>query len=276
MVVRPMHLKPIMQCSRELAFQPRAAWPDVLPALAWRGHLLTAFARRQGEALDLGAISLVDALKSAYSDLTLGEMARFLSALQVSQPEAFGEFREPLLAAYGLRSSERFAQTCALLLQTPLEFQNWVDEKKLGARDLAPLLALTESATSGERAPFVPFLAALVRLNISKSDGVRALELGVELFLMGRELSDLLPSGENPALYLRQLEKWRRPRALAQDESWRQEVGQWPWPAQVQGSWQRFGDESGLEIKLRATSPQDFSKQLERLDSIRETWSCKS
>jgi hypothetical protein len=264
-----------MQCDRSLDFQPRQSWPEVLPALAWRGYLLSGFNRRQqrgtGEAaLDLSEANLVDVMKAAYAELSLGEMARCLRLLQLHLPAVYAEFREPLLNAYGWRWSERLQETLDLLLATPLEFQAWVDEKKTGPRDLASLLALPQIEA------FLPFLSALARLSISKSEGVRALELGVELFLMGRELSDLLPSGENPGLYLRQLEKWRRPRAAGHDEHWREDVSRWPWPSHVQGRWQRFGDEAGLEIKIRTTSPQDFLKQLERLHSIRETWSCKS
>lgn len=270
MVVRPMPLKPITQCSRSLNFHPTAAWPDVLPALAWRGLLLCGFERPRGEALELGESSFVEVVKAAHPVLALAELARLLDALTRTFPNVeVAEFREPLLNAYGLRGNERLKQTFSVLVGTPMKFQTWVDEKKLGTRDLAPLLALPEPTE------FHPFLGALTQLPISKSDGVRALELGVELFLLGHPLNDLLPSTDNVASYLARLEKWRRPRAAAQDEAWRADIAQWPWPTQTHGQWQRVGDEAGLEIKIRATSPQDLMKKLERLESIRATWSCK-
>jgi hypothetical protein len=259
-----------MQCDKGLDFGPLAVWPDVLPPLAWQGFLLCGFSRARGEVLELGASPLIDVLKAAYPELALGEMARLQQALRTHVPAVADEFGDALLQAYNFRPSDRLQQCFSILLRTPSVFQKWVDEKRLGARDLASLLALDGVEN------FAVFLTALVELPISKSDGVRALELGVELFLLGRPLNDLLPSTDNPALYLMRLEKWRRPLASESDQSWREDVEQWPWPAHTQGVWQRFGDEAGLEIKIRTTSPQDFLKKLERLQSIRETWSCKS
>lgn len=270
MVVRLMVLKPISQCSRYLDFQPHRAWPGVLPAVAWRGHLVCGFERLGGEAVEVDEAPLIDTLKAVYPELALSEVARFLRALERTSPEMRLEFRDSICAAYGLRWNDRLHQTFEALLATPVEFQNWADQKKLGARDLAPLLALASVAD------FVPFLRALIELPVSKSEGVRALELGVELYMLGRPLNDLLPTSDKPGPYLRRLEQWRRPLSAESDESWRQTVAGWPWPAQTQGQWQRFGDQAGLEIKIRASNPQDFLKQLERLSSIRETWSCKS
>ncbi|MBX3023202.1 MAG: hypothetical protein KF799_16125 [Bdellovibrionales bacterium] len=266
-----MLLKPISQCSKCLDFLPRRPWPQVFPALAWRGHLLTGFHRPPTDmALELDDGGLVDAYKAAYPELGLSELARLLRALEATFPEYFLEFRNPLCTAYSLRWSDRLGQTIQALLQTQLSFQTWVDDKKLGPRDLSPLLALPEISE------FLPYTEALARLPISKVEGVRALELGVELFLLGRPLNDLLPSTDSPSLYLRRLEQWRRPRTSENDEAWRTDVAQWPWPAQVQGQWQRFGDQAGLEIKIRTTSADDLKKKLERLNSIGETWSCKS
>jgi hypothetical protein len=104
----------------------------------------------------------------------------------------------------------------------------------------------------------------------------QALEWVTELHLMGRPLNDLLPSGSNADAYLQRLKNWRKPHASTSDDQWSRRVNEWPWPAHVQGHWQRFGDQAGLEIKIRTTSPADFNKKLERLLSIRDTWSCNS
>jgi hypothetical protein len=269
MVVRRMVIKPITQCYRELDFQPRTTWPTVLPAFAWRGYLLCGFERRSGDAVELATSSLVDVLLSVYPELGLAEMARFSALMERAMPELYLELREAMFSAYGWRWCDRLAQTMILLRSLPFKFQSWVDEKKVSARDLAPLLALPN------RDEFQPFVTALVQLPVSKSEGVRALELGVELFLMGRPMNDILPSTDVPSAYLHRLERWRRPLSGEHDELWKSDVAQWPWPAHVHGQWQRFGDQAGLEIKIRTTSPQDLSKKLERLQSIGETWSCK-
>lgn len=267
MVVRLMLFRPISQCSRHLDFHPRVNWPSVLPAVAWRGHLLCGFERMAGEAVELEReTSLAEALKALYAELGLSQIARLMESL-TGELESW---REPVCTAFGLRWSDRLQQTCKSLLKSPREFQNWVDEKKVGARDLAPLLALDDVS------PFSLFLKEVVALGVSKAEGVRIVELGVELYLMGRSVQELLPANETAAAHLRRLEQWRRPMSAELDEGWKKTVAQWPWPSQVQGQWQRFGDQSGIEIKIRTTSPSDLLKKLERLNQIGESWSCKS
>lgn len=271
MVVRPMPITPIAQCDRRLDFKPQQAWPEALPAYSWQGLLLSGFSRREGRALDLwklSACSWLEAVRACYTDLGLGELARLYEGLKIARPTLAQEFREPLFAAYGLRWSERLEETLDVLLHTPLEFQRWIDDKKWGARDLAVLLAVPQMPE------FLPFLEALIELPLSKSQGVQALEWVVELHLMGRPLNDLMPSDHNVAAYLSRLERWRRPQSQEREEQWRKTVTEWPWPSQVQGRWQRIGDEAGLEIKIHTTSPQDFHKKLERLQTIRDAWSC--
>lgn len=264
-----MLIKPLTQCSRGLDFQPRKAWPEVLPALSWRGHLLCGFERAQGEAVELGDVALLAAFTAIYPKLGLGEFARWRKALSAQWPEECREWQDGFARTYGWRWSDRLSQTLDALLQTPLVFQAWVDTKEVAPRDLSPLLALPNIAD------FDLFLRALADLPVSRSEGTRALELGVELFLLDRPLNDLLPASDAPQEYLRRLERWRRPRTEQADESWRQELSRWPWPSQVQGQWSRVGDQAGLEIKIRTTSPQDLNKKLERLRDIQDTWSCK-
>lgn len=273
MVVRLMPISSITQCDRDLDFQPRKSWPAPFPAFAWKGQLICAFERQTGAVTDLFEAQksgLLESLHSCHPELGLSELARLARSLSHTWPETYLELREGFFAGYGLRWSERLEQTLAALLQTPAVFQNWVDEKKISPRDLSPLLALTGLTE------FNPFLTALPSIEIGRSEGVRALEIGVELFLMGRPLNDLLPTQSHGSAYLRQLEKWRRPQGAESDEQWKQDVSRWPWPSQVQAQWQRFGDTAGLEIKIRTTSPEDFHKKLERLISIGDTWNART
>lgn len=264
----------VTQCDRDLNFEPSRIWPEVLPAIAWKGELVCGFERRSGPAVDVyetGHASLIDTLKAVYPELGLAEVARLSARLASTWPEIYLELRESFFRAYGLRWNDRLGELMGLLIMTPKVFQAWVDERSVSPRDLSPLLALGENASA-----FFQFLESLTEMKFSRAEGVRALELGAELFLMGRPLSDLLPSSSDGSRYLNQLEKWRRPQAGETDQSWRNDVKAWPWPAQVQGEWQRFGDQSGLEVKIRATNAQDFNRKLERLLSIGDTWSSKS
>jgi hypothetical protein len=241
-----------------------------LPAVAWRGLLLCGFERdTRGEVVELDEnCHFIEALRGCHPELGLAELARLTGRIEAARPDLWREIQMQLFSAYGLRRSERLAETLTALRRTPISFQAWVDEKKLAPRELAPLLALEQPET------FDRFLNALAELMPSRQDGARALELGVELHLLGRPLSDLLPSSGEIATFLPKLESWRRPLSSGRDEVRRGQVARWPWPSQVEGQWRRFGDECGLEIKIRTTSPQDFLKKLERLDAIRETWSC--
>lgn len=271
MVVRGMNIKPISQCSKELDFSPRKMWPDALPALAWKGQLVCGFGRSDSaEAVDVSERLFLDVWKACHPELTLAELARLVVCFQKMNQEFFVEIGEGLFSIYGLRLNDRLMQVLEVLVKCPREFQNWCDDKKMGARDLAPLLAVTDVNE------IAPLLLELPRMTISKFEGARALELFVELYLMGRPLNDLLPTSENGGLYVRRLEGWRRPNAEVKDEEWRKTVGQWPWPSQVQAEWQRFGDQAGLEIKIRTTSPDDFQKKLESLAGIPDTWSLKN
>lgn len=265
--------RPISHCDKSLDFQPRQPWPHALPVFVWKGLQLCGFERSEGMALDLSehnGCTWLEAFLACHPLLGLGELARLNHVLETEHPDLAREFNERLYGEFELRWCERLRDTLRALKNTPEEFQNWVDGKAPGVRDLAPLLAVKDVRE------YAVFLRALATMPFSKTQAVLALEYVVELSLMGRPLNDLLPSGDDAAAYLRQLEKWRRPRAAETDDQWRQTVVEWPWPAQVQGQWQRFGDQSGLEIKMRATSPQDFQKKLERLLSIQGTWSQRS
>jgi hypothetical protein len=264
-----MPMIPIAQCGKSLDFKPVPPWPSALPALAWRGELLSGFQRKSGVAVDLfetQAATFTEAIKATHPELNLCELARLAFALKKTWPDLFVEVREPLFQSYGFRWNERLEQTLGVLKDSPEDFQAWAGEKDLGPRDFSVLLALSSPKD------FHPFLSAMTELSLSRSEGVRAMEIGAELYMMGRPLNDILPSGHSGPSYLQQLEKWRRPNTLSADDQWRETVKTWPWPSQVQGKWQRFGDQSGLDVNIRSTSPSDFRKKLERLLSIGDTW----
>ncbi len=265
-----MQLTPILRCGSELNFEPRQAWPEVLPPVSWRGQLLCGFGRMGGDALDLGDKLFLDVWRACHPHLGLAELARARQRLESVWPELYLEVRYSFFSSYNLRWCDRLDQVLEALNHAPFEFQNLVDEKSVSVRELAPLLSVN-SVDEIE-----PLLKALTTLTLSRFELSRALELAVELYLMGRPLNDLLPTVNNGGLYVRRLEQWRKPESSQADEEWRRTVRNWPWPAQVKAEWQRFGDQAGLEVKIRTTSPADFQKKLENLLAIPDSWSCKS
>lgn len=265
----PRLFRQIVQCDKKFDFHPIEKWPSALPAYCWKGIQLAAWDRSQGVAVDLfemtGA-SFHDSVFATYPKAGLAELARIYVVLQENFPELLQESAEPLFALYNLRWCERLQMTLKALVKTDPEFQNWVQLKSVGARELSPLLAVPDLK------PYGPILVNLTQLSGSKTQVLQAIEWLIELTLMGHELSDVAPTESNLTQYLQRLEKWRRPVTSNSDDEWRTKVNHWPWPAQVQGQWLRVGDQAGLEIKMRTTSPQDFQKKLQRLLSIRESW----
>jgi len=268
MVVRAMELRSLTQCSREFDFQPLQKWPEILPAIAWRGHLVTGFDRNpsSGFAVNIVDGQLGDLLKACYPQLGLGELARLRPRLEkYATEEAWSE----ICANWGWRWQERLRLTLELILRLPLDLQNFFDEKNLGARELSPLLALPDTTE-------VTAILQTLR-NFSRSEFTQALELVVELLLMGESPPTLLlQNGQATAVYLKMLNQKRRPQTSQQDQIWQERVSKWPWPAQTRGTWQRFGDQTGVEIHLKSSSPEDLAKQLARLETIREIWTCKN
>ncbi len=262
-------LTPISQCIRSLDFGPRLSWPQALPPIAWKGILLHGFDRTSGAALDIGVDSMTnwqEAFVACHPRLGLAELSRLHSCMKAELPELLTE-AAALFQRYGLRWSDRLQQILFVLRQMPLEFQDWVDEKGVGARDLAPLLAVPDLQT------IQPHLRNLVRLAGTKSQILQVLECSIELSLLGQSLATLeLQPGEDISAYKFRLESIRRPLNSKRDETWRSMVATWAWTNQVQGQWQRFGDQAGLEIKLQAFSPDDLLKKIQRLKVIGETW----
>jgi hypothetical protein len=259
----------IAQCDKKFDFQPSSTWPKALPVYCWKGIQLNAWSRQDEFAIDLFELNgsnFHDSVYAAYPTAGLAELARMHSVLQEYFLALLIDTAEPLFSLYSLRWCERLQMTLKALVQTDRAFQDWVDQKRVGTRELSPLLAVPNIKA------FDPILVHLIKLNGTKTQVLQALELMTELNLMGHDLSDVAPTENNLSSYIERLEKWRRPLTSKSDEGWREQVSRWPWPAQVQGQWLRFGDQAGLEIKMRTTSPQDFHKKLERLLSIRESW----
>ena len=115
--------------------------------MAWKGLQLCGFERHDGLALDLGeqnGCTWLEAFLAIHPKLGLGELARLNQALWSTHPDLAREFSERLFSEYGLRWCERLNDTLRALCATPLEFQDWVDEKAPGVRELAPLLAVPD------------------------------------------------------------------------------------------------------------------------------------
>lgn len=264
-----MSLKQISQCAKDLNFQPRAKWPAALPAVCWKGQLLCGFDRLDGVSVDVSETqncALHEAIFATYPRLGLGELSRLIRLLRLQDELLFNKVTEPLLAKYSLRWSERLANTFEKLNETPKVFQDWLDDKQCGPRDVASLLAVNDPNA------IEVLLEHFTLLNLSKSSGVQALELAIELYLLEAKMADLLPGEQSGEEWLKKLVQWRRPETSRTDSEMAGKVRRWPWPSHVQAEWVRRGDESGVAIHIHAKSAEDLELKLKKLGPIPQAW----
>jgi hypothetical protein len=201
--------------------------------------------------------------RSLYSDLSFAELA-----LLWEKSEAFDWFPFSEIAAkFHFQATEHFFNVAKALLLTPVGFQNWCADKKVGPQDLSPLLA-------AGALDLKPLFLKILNLGLSKSQGVQALETAVELLLMGISETDLqlLASDENLAAeaWLELLKQKRFPEAFARDNAIQENMKNLPWPGSSQARWARYGDKSGIELKIFVSNPSYLKKHMKSLSRVQD------
>jgi hypothetical protein len=242
----------LAQSVKDLCVKPVRPWPSGFPSVIWRGWSLV---QGHGEnVLDLSESPINDALPFCLPDLGIAQLAAITAQIE-------GE-EENICAAYHLRWNERLNQVFVVLRETPASFQLWVDEKKLAARDLFPLLAI------GDIPRFAPILNKISQVSFTKSTGSQALEWAVDLHLMGVDVLTLLNADDVYSA----LKRERRPVEAADIESRTKALRSWPLPSQTKAEWQTGEDLPKLEVKLQAKSPRDLSNKLKALSDVGQAW----
>lgn len=267
----PPQLCPMSQCDNGLDFKPLYQWPAGLPAVAVNSVVLAGFSQelvfnhrieeRQSEAI-------AGLFRSLYFELSFAEMSSL-----IQKAKAFPWFPTSLIAQkFGWQANEQFFLIAAALQAAPVGFQKWCGDKKVSPQDLLPLL----SATSLD---LKYFFHDLLRFNLSKSLGVKALEIGIELMLMGKNPEELTgekllafiekhqPPGE---AWLNALKTLRYPDTSLRDQEQAEKMTSLPWPGASQAKWTRQGDRSGIELKLFVSQPSDLKKYLQSLSKVQD------
>lgn len=280
-MTNPPELISTTRCDDRLNFSPLSLWPLGLPAVSINKVLIAGF----GQQLTLNyqiptensAVTIADLFRSLYSDLSFSELA----ALQKSSAPFDWLPMNLIVQKFGFQYNDSFNKVCQVLQSTPENFQKWCAEKKVGPQDLMPLLSFAEKINSLN----VLFLEIL-QLKLSKALGIKALELGIELLMMGTDAEDLSSQNlfnanrnqnalqnkdKNPGeLWLEAL-TWRRyPETKARDEERRRQMDQLPWPGHSQARWVRQGDRAGIELKLFVAQPSDLKKYLNSLQTVQD------
>jgi hypothetical protein len=268
---KPPQLCPMSQCNKDLFFDPRTPWPDGLPAVAVNQVVLAGFSQslvfnHQIDVTESDAIARL--FRSLYFELSFVEMARL-----TDKARAFPWLpMESITQKFGWAFSENFFKVANRVLKTPAGFQEWAAERKLSQLDLTPLISPGK--------PELKFLFHdLISFNISRSLGVQALELGIELQQMGQSataltIETLVPNTPRELsvaeAWVQALRSLRYPETHRREQETEAQMKELPWPGTTQARWTRQGDRAGIELKLFVSQPSDLKKYLQSLSIVQD------
>lgn len=271
MLTNRMLLKDVSHCTATLDFSPSQLGlksTAVLTSVAINGILILKSSNSdQCIFLEVSSERGAEVFAALYPDLTLADLAQV--KMQIAKYPNLLDW-ETLLSKYHLSPSTNLDETLRILQECPKEFKEWAAEKKLNVQDLAPLRLLK---SVGEASPL---LVKTLESGLSKSEGCRALEIAIELFLQTKNLDSLLQiPNEN---WLNELYARRYKKTLAQDQDKESQLKGLPWPRHSQVKFVRRGDRSGLELKIFFSSQHDLKVALSALNHIAEksdVWTSK-
>lgn len=258
-----MSFDPKTQGVTKLSFYPRRGWPTLWPAFIWNGVQLTPDPTSISVSAPVfypASVSLEELLLQIYPALPWLEVWQLHLALKKANVPVQSD---KLWQLYGFRESSENEKWETIFNQVSPEVLQWWVEKEFSPRDLAPLKALPDvGPISGE-------LKRLAQLQLSKSDGQKALEWMVDLFLMGNaNLSAVMQNIESGTQLLDRLEELRLPLVTQKKRQSEDLLKRLSWPRRLQARVSRLGDLSGFEIKFFAHNRDEFVKQVEGLQAV--------
>ena len=263
-----MKLVQVDHIPRRLNFGSNQQWPKELPSICWREILLTE-AEHGDLCIDQGHESLINLFTGIYPDLTLPELARiyrfWTHNLDFKDLE-WQNFWADLCIKHNLRDGESLRETLLRILETPIEFQNWLTLRKSTAKDVQILREL-ESIEG-----IIPGLHCIVEKKCTKSQGSQALEWLSELILLDRLDQNLFetPEDQNAELWLKAIKRSRYPNSSQEDSNMKGKVRSLPWPQFASVDWVRKGDQSAVDIHFHFTDLRDLENKIRGLASCTE------
>lgn len=276
--------KKMESCQRNLDFHPDNIWPELLPLYCHDDELLCGFQRRtldHESVIDLKNQNLSLCLKTIYPSLSFPELSRLIAQLLVRYPHNSSLTNE-MWGHYGYQPRENLTLLAQKVIALPLDIQHWLSQKKFAPQDLAPLRALDDLSVLDD------YWDDLLLANPSKSEGVKWLEMLIELILMGVSKEQLMLSStasadshadasttrsttHTTAQWLSHLHALRYPLATQQTSLAEQKIRAFAWPPKSEARWTRRGDRSGVELKLFFANPQELKINTLRLEKIAQT-----
>ena len=251
-------------CKTSLNFQTIKTWPVNWPPFSWETTQISGFNSSSIYALNFHSydVNFLHLFHNCYPKLHLMELAQIATKWKNIEPYFFTW--SDFFTLYGLHQPpDDLKKQLQKLLSTPLSFQNWLTDKRIHLNELRIFNVFSEIND-------LDFIFQwLHKNNVSKSNGLTALELAGELRLMGYKEADILPSHiHSVELSIEYMEQKRKKNTLSVDQEKQKYLQQIAWPAHANGRWLRKGDETGLEIKLWCKNQKDMAKKIEQINKV--------
>lgn len=228
-------------------------WPKHANGISWSGHTIAGLAPFTELSAEL---SFEQLLFDTFESLSFSQFAELHLWAKTNnlQPDWL-----KISENYNLRWSEILQTTIEAYLQTPNNFKTWCFNKKIGARDLAPLLILNNKTHT--------ILNLFLELNLSKSEGSKILDLLCDLISM--DIKNVFPETNDSKKWFKKLYKLRHPQSTATDQNFSDKITSWPWPKDFSTEWKRQGDKSFMSVEFKIENQQEFTKKSDQLNYIK-------
>ena len=146
------------------------------------------------------------------------------------------------------------------LLDTPVEFQNWLSKKKLSFSQLRPLKSIENIFVLQDLFKWIG------KHNPSQAQGFMILEWVVELYLMGKlDCDPLVYKAFNVEQMLSYLEQKRRPLSFNRDKKIKERLKGLVFPSSVKAKLDRRGDETGIRLSLWVKDQNQLLKKFQQI-----------
>ena len=262
-----MNLIPYQECQKTLDFQPEKSWPKSWPAFAWEKTIIAGWTHINTAVLNfLGErVNFLHLFYTCHPRLSLSELGRIITQFSKEEKKPVFSWKE-FFPLYGFPQDPDFLiHLLKIFISTPPIFQNWSNSRSVHLNELRVLNSLKNT----QQIHFL--LEWIAQSGLSHSLGLRALELAVELLLMGWPADEILSQNVRnlpPEFALQTMEQKRKPLSFAQDQMKKENLKKISWPAQVTAGWQRKGDKTGVEIKIWCQNQKELKEKTEKISLL--------
>ena len=256
-------------CNKSLDFNPDKPWPEHWPSFAWENILISGFDRINQLVLNFSAedMKFLDLFHSCHPQLNFSELGRIFlewereKIKQKHSEKSVFSWKE-FFSMYDFQNTDFFIQQLRVFMSTPSSFRDWVNKKAVRISELRILNALKNM----DQIHFI--FQWIIERDVSHSTGVKALELGGELRLMGFSPDEILKQDISPEEVIRAMEKKRKPLSSSGDDIKQKHLKKIIWPREVTAQWSRRGDKTGLEMKIWCQNQTELEDRIKRIHQM--------